>query len=166
MILTGFQTGHRAQSLPHTALEPWTHMGAIICKVAAVAPGNDLKQACACVVCACVCDGTWSMHKYIYFLLSHSPISSKWQEKSVSCRGGDMGRLLCCLNPKLFHPLLPSWKRIIFSSIVKHLNEMFMHTFIPLSHGSTTLPHVFIVAVDKVQLSKSVKGRGHPTANK
>lgn len=38
--------------LPHTALEPRTHMGAIICKVAAVAPGNDLKEACMCM---CVC---------------------------------------------------------------------------------------------------------------
>lgn len=39
--------------LPHTALEPWTHMGAIICKVAAVAPGNDLKGACVCSAGTC-----------------------------------------------------------------------------------------------------------------
>lgn len=136
MILTGFQTGHAAQSPCLT--QPWSlgaHMGAIICKVAAVAPGNDLKGACV-HLCACVCLVMCSVHECIYSPLSHPPISSKWRGKSAPCRRGDTGRLLCCLNPKLSRPPFSPWKRIIFSSIVKHLSEMFTHarTHTHLSH--------------------------------
>lgn len=46
MILTGFHTGHRAQSPCLTKpCRPDTHMGAIICKVAVVAPENHLNGA-------------------------------------------------------------------------------------------------------------------------
>lgn len=146
--------------LPHTALEPWAHMGAIICKVAAVAPGNDLKGACV-HLCACVCLVMCGAHGCIYSPLSHPPISSKWRGKSAACRRGDTGRLLCCLNPKLSRPPFSPWKRIIFSSIVKHLSEMFTHartlhtrTLIPLWLRGETLPHVFTAAVDTAQLWK------------
>lgn len=84
--------------LPHTALEPWTHMGAIICKVAAVAPGNDLKGACVCV-CAC-----WNMQpEYVYSLLSHPHISSKWRgECAVSRRR--YGEIIVLFKPQSLPP--------------------------------------------------------------
>lgn len=91
MILTGFQSGHGAQSLsPHTALEPPTHMGAIICKVAAVAPGNDLKVL-STHVCVCVCVRETvcaTLVERVYSPLSHPTISSERRrnESSVSAR--------------------------------------------------------------------------------
>lgn len=55
---------------PHTAMEPRTHMGAIICKVAVEAPGNNFESVC---VCLCVYRGTCGEHTYIYSPLSHPP---------------------------------------------------------------------------------------------
>ena len=48
-------------------------MGAIICKVAAVAPGNDLKGVCACVR---VCAGTCSPSMFtLSYHIHTSPVS-------------------------------------------------------------------------------------------
>lgn len=97
MILTGFQSGHGAQSLsPHTALEPPTHMGAIICKVAAVAPGNDLKVLGThmCVrVCAHrpVCA---TLVERVYSLLSHPTISSEWRRNESSVSASRYGEII------------------------------------------------------------------------
>lgn len=114
MILTGFQSGHGAQSLsPHTALEPPTHMGAIICKVAAVAPGNDLKvlgmHVCACArACRPVCA---TLVERVYSLLSQPTISSEGGGTRAACRRGDTGRLLCCFKSETLPPTLPSLKK-------------------------------------------------------
>lgn len=58
-------------------------MGAIICKVAAVAPGNDLKVASVCVcvctrVCLHVCAGTCSPSMFtLSYHIPTSPVSGR-----------------------------------------------------------------------------------------
>lgn len=56
---------------PHTAMEPWTHMGAIIGKVAVVAPGNHFEK---CVrVSVCIVE-----HACVHLLAIIVPSRLKW----------------------------------------------------------------------------------------
>lgn len=94
MILTGFHTGHGAQSPCLTKpCRPDTHMGAIICKVAVVAPENHLNRA-GVTVCAFAVKHTTSV------CLLHVITHTHQQGESVS-RRGDMGRLFGSSNQKL-----------------------------------------------------------------
>lgn len=57
----------------HTAMEPRTHMGAIICKVAVEAPGNNFESVCVCL-CA-----PWNMRRaHEYLLAIIAPSHLKW----------------------------------------------------------------------------------------
>ena len=70
--------------------QPWSptaHMGVIICKVAAVAPGNDLKGVCAGGECA----GTRSQDRVDPFPY-HTHVSG------ASGTGGRGERLCCCVG--------------------------------------------------------------------
>lgn len=112
MILTGFQSGHGAQSLsPHTALEPPTHMGAIICKVAAVAPGNDLKvlstHVCVCVrarVQASVCD---PCRACLLSVITSNHLQRVAAERERRVGEAIRGDYCAVLNPKLSRPRFP-----------------------------------------------------------
>lgn len=90
--------------LPHTALEPWTHMGAIICKVAAVAPGNNLKGVCVCV--------RWNMrHAWVYLLSVITPTHLEQvagREYAVSRRR--YGEIIVLFKSQTLPPTLRSLK--------------------------------------------------------
>lgn len=94
MILTGFHTGHRAQSPCLTKpCRPDTHMGAIICKVAVVAPENHLNGAGVTMYAFAV--------KHTTSICLLHVITHTSARESLPRRTGDMERFYGCSNQKL-----------------------------------------------------------------
>ena len=131
-------------------------MGAIICKVAVEAPGNDLRSEHV----------YWKTCGPSVFTRSYHIHSSAISGEESACHGegGDTERLMSHSNPTLSVPLPPmsrSSEMEYLWSIVRHLSEIFTHTslsFLALAGP----PQIFIVttAVDKVHSHTSPCQRG------
>lgn len=134
----------------HTALEP-LHMGAIICKVAVVAPGNDLRGEHVYWKTCCPSVFTRSYHIH--------PSAISGEERACHVEVGDTERLPSHSNPKLSVPLPPVLLlRDGLSLEYRTVPEWNIHTHTSLSFLALAGPpqiYIVTIVVVKVHSHKS-----------